>query len=243
MIDEMRDSVMYWLEAEYRANTPRVAQLASDESPANALRDAIRRLTRRWTNNFDAGAPKLAAWFALAQKDRSDAALRKILKDAGFTVDWRMTAAMNDVMQATVGEQVGLIKSIPQECLAKVEGLVMRSVATGRDLGTLRKDLQKQFGVTRRRATLIARTQNNMASATLTRVRQLEAGITEAIWCHSAGGRVPRPSHVKASKDRVRYNVAEGWLDPAIGKRIWPGTEINCRCFARPVLPGFTPSR
>ena len=27
-----------------------------------------------------------------------------------------------------------------------------------------------------------------------------------------------------------------GDVDPATGKRIWPGTEINCRCYSTPIL-------
>ena len=48
-------------------------------------------------------------------------------------VDWKMTAAQREVMEATIGEQVALIKSIPAQYLSQVEGMVMRSVAAGGD--------------------------------------------------------------------------------------------------------------
>ena len=160
-----------------------------------------------------------------------------MLKDAGFAVEWKLTPAANEVMQATIGEQIGLIRSIAQQHLTAVEGLVMRSVTTGRDLKQLTDDLQHQFGVTRRRAALIARDQNNKATATITRVRQQELGITHAVWVHSHGGKEPRPSHLKAGKEGVVYEIAEGWLDPDVGERIWPGTLINCRCVCKPIMP------
>ena len=237
LVEEMNNSFAYWLKAAYRANPPVMAQ---DRNPAQELRATIRRLALRWQRNFDEAAPKLADWFAQSIYRRSDGAMRSILRDGGFSVKFKMTPAMKDVMDATIAEQVSLIKSIPQAYLTQVEGMVMRSVQAGRDLGPLAKDLQHQFGVTKRRAATIARDQNNKATASMTRVRQVQVGITEAIWVHSGGGKHPRPTHVRAGRDKQRYKVAEGWFDPAVGKNIFPGELINCRCVSKPVIPGFS---
>lgn len=237
LIEEMHASLNYWLKAAYRADPP---ELTQDESPAAAMRAAMRRLSRRWLKRFDVASKELADYFATAVSERSDAALKSILKKGGFAIEFRMTRAQNDVVQAIVNENVSLIKSIPQQYLTQVDGLVMRSVQAGRDLGQLTKDLQEQFGVTKRRAALISRDQNSKATAALTRARQIETGITEAIWMHSGGGRHPRPSHVKAGRDKQRYDVRDGWLDPEVGKKIFPGELINCRCVSKPVLKGFS---
>jgi uncharacterized protein with gpF-like domain len=93
--------------------------------------------------------------------------------------------------------------------------------------------------VTKRRAALISRDQNNKATAVITRVRQQELGVAEAIWVHSTAGKTPRPTHVKAGRERVRYAIAEGWYDPHEKKNVWPGELINCRCVSRAVIPGF----
>lgn len=211
--------------------------MAADDSPARTMRDAITKLRRRWDKRFQMLADELAAWFATATSKRSDLALKTALRRGGFTVKFRMTREMNDVLQATIAENVSLIKSIPEHYLTQVEGAVMRSVSAGRDLASLTKELTEQHGVTRRRAELISRDQNNKSTAVVTRVRQRELGITKARWLHSGGGREPRPTHIRASRARVEYDIAEGWLDPAINRRIWPGTEINCRCVAIPILP------
>lgn len=249
MIEEMAASVQHWVMAAYRNQEPEVSDLAADEllaslaydaSPAMALRKIIRALRRRWSRNFDDGAKKLAEWFATNSKQRSDAALKQILKEAGFSVDWKMTRAMNDVMQATIGQQVGLIKSIPERYLGAVENMVMRSVQTGGNLKQLSDDLQNQLGVEKKRARFIARDQNMKATASMTRVRQVEAGIKEAYWVHSSAGKEPRPTHVAASKARVKYDVTKGWYDPAEKRHIFPGELINCRCVSRSVVPGFT---
>lgn len=163
-----------------------------------------------------------------------------MLERGGFAVEFKMTRAMNDVLQATVKENVSLIKSIPERYFAQVEGAVMRSVAAGRDLHSLSEALQKQHGVTKRRAHLISRDQNNKATADLARARYVELGIENARWLHSAGGKEPRPTHVRASRDRVVFNIREGWYDPHEKKHILPGQLINCRCTMVPVLEDVT---
>ncbi len=240
LLDEMHRSLVYWLTAHYRANEPEIAKLAQDDSPAVNLRNAFRRLARRWTRRFDDLSDDLARYFAQQTAQRSTAALQSMLKRGGMSVRFRTSRAVNDAVQASIAENVGLIRSIAQQHLTAVEGHVMRSVQMGRDLGTLSTALQDQFGVTKRRAALIARDQNNKMTAVITRTRQLEAGIQEAIWVHSHGGKVPRPSHVRAGRDKVRYDVATGWFDPDEEKFIFPGELINCRCVSRPVVLGFS---
>lgn len=236
ILAEMHRSVVFWVKAAYRANPPEMAQ---DASPAKELQGTLKDLADRWEKRFEEGAKELGAFYAQAMADRSDAALKAILRKAGFSVKFKMTRTMNDVLQATIGEQVGLIKSIPAKYMLDVQGSVMRSIQKGGDLGELAKELQYDYGVTKRRAALIARDQNNKATASFNRVRQTELGITQAEWRHSGGGKKPRPSHVKAGRDRVRYDVDKGWFDPHEQRFIFPGELINCRCVSRSVIPGF----
>ncbi|WP_229183981.1 minor capsid protein [Bradyrhizobium oropedii] len=235
IIDEMNNSVRFWLKAAYRQNTPVMAQ---DRNPAEELRIAVEELAKRWQRNFDNLAPRLAEYFAQAVHLRSDAALRATLRKSGFTVKFKMTPAMRDVMDATITEQVSLIKSIPERYFTQVQGIVMRSVQTGRDLGQVTKDLQEQFGVTRRRAETIARDQNNKATTAMTNARQQSLGITEGDWVHSGAGKHPRPTHV--AMNGKRFDLKKGMYDSAVGRWIMPGVEPNCRCFWRPVIKGFS---
>lgn len=239
LIDEMAKSVSFWLTAAYRANQPEMAQddLKYSGSPARALSEVMKRLSRRWNKRFDDASGELARYFARDMVERSDKQLEAILERAGFTVKFKMTAAANDVMQATIGEQVGLIKSISQQYLSEVEGLVMRSVQTGRDLGYLATELQTRYGITKRRAAGIARDQNNKATASITRARQKELGVDQAVWLHSSAGKHPRPTHV--AMDGKRYDVDKGMYDSAAGRYVLPGELINCRCVSKSVIPGF----
>lgn len=239
LIQEMQSSVLYWVQAAYRKKPPAMMSIAADESPASFLKRTIKELADRWLKKFNEAAPKMAAWFAQAQNDRSSEAMKKILRDGGISVEFKMTSAMRDIRDASIAENVSLIKSIPSQYFTEIEGLVMRSVMRGGDLQQLTNDLKSRYDITRRRAVLIARDQNNKMSAAFTRAKNIEAGITEAIWMHSGGGREPRPTHVKAGRERQRFNVAEGWYDPHEGRKIQPGELINCRCVSRPVIKAF----
>lgn len=234
MVARMQRSVMHWVEMAYRA---REGDIAQDASPAAAISAIIRRLTRYWLKKFSDMAPKLADYFSQSVFTRSEAALKQILRDGGISVPFTMTRSMQNVLTATVQSNVSLIRSIPKQHMQQVETLVMQSVQAGRDLATLKKALQKQFGVTDRRAALIARDQNNKATSMLTRARQVDLGITEAVWMHSHAGLEPRPEHVKMNGKT--YDIRKGMWDPKEKKFVLPGELINCRCTSRPVLPGL----
>lgn len=235
LVEEMAASYEHWLKARWRAKPP---EMAADASPAKELERELKRLSRRWKGRFDEAAEEMAEYFAKATSQRSSAAMRSILKRGGWSVKFKVTDAMRDVMNATIAENVGLIKSIPEQYHRQVEGMVMRSAVAGRDLKSLTGELMDRYRVTRRRAEFIARDQQNKMTASFTRVRQLEIGITEAVWLHSAGGRRPRPTHVRQSGKR--YDVQKGWWDPAVREYIWPGILPNCRCVSKPIVKGFS---
>lgn len=234
LVRELSDSVTYWLTAQWRSDTPE-ATLATDASPAAGLRAAMGKLSTRWMRKFNDGADRLSKLFADKTLSYSDSRWTKQLRDIGFTVRPTMTASMQDAYSAVIGEQVGLIRSIGAQYLVQVQTLVMQSVQTGRDLSYLHDQLRDRYGITKRRAALIARDQNNKATATFTRTRQRDAGITQARWRHSHAGKEPRPSHVAA--DGKLYDVDKGML--LDGVWTWPGVEINCRCTSEPVIPGL----
>lgn len=232
LIDAMNRSVSRAILATYRADPPEMAQ---DESSPVLLRGVIARLSRDWGRRFDDFAASVGSKFAKDAIGSADRSFAAGLKKAGFTIDWKMTPAANDIMRATIAEQVNLIKSIPAEYLTQVQGITMRSVQVGRDMGAMARELEHQFGVTKRRAATIARSQSNIATASITRARQQELGIDTAIWLHSAGGRVPRASHVAMSGKP--YKIAEGVI--LDGEKVWPGTAINCRCVSKSLIKGL----
>jgi SPP1 gp7 family putative phage head morphogenesis protein len=216
-----------------------IAQDAKRRKPSRSklLRTALERWGGLWSNRFDNMALSIATDFATRNRKATDASMRKTLADAGFTVKFKPTAASVDAFEAVIAENVGLIRTIPQKYLSDVQVVVWQGVMDGSDLRTMSKEIREKYGVAHRRAALIASDQNHKAKAAMERARRKEAGITEAIWQHSGGGVEPRETHLKM--DEKRYNVEEGMYDSAVEKQIWPGTEINCRCTDRAVVPGF----
>lgn len=231
VIDEAHD-VKEQTNAEQRKDRRRIADKGL---PADELQKAVRRLSRRWQRSINRGAEDLADHFAQAAADRGTRQLKTILGKAGIAVPFRMTPAQRDIIKSTVHANVALIRSIPAKHFAGVEQIVMESVQTGRDLGSLSKKLQRQFGVTKRRAALIARDQNSKATCALTRARQSELGITKARWKHSRAKKHPRKSHIAA--DGKLYDIKVGMLID--GEYIFPGEKINCGCTSQSVIPGF----
>jgi SPP1 gp7 family putative phage head morphogenesis protein len=233
IVSLLNTDVLRELRSAYTDNAP---EMANDASPARILGAVIKTLARRWQQRLEAAGPELAKHFSKSVSQRTDASLKAALRRTGMVVAFRPTRAQNDVFQATVGQNVALIKSIAQEHLTDVQGIVMRAIQSGHDLGQMTKALEEQYGVTKRRAALIATTQSALATASMNKVRQVEVGITKAIWRHSHAGRVPRPSHVAA--DGKEYDVTKGMF--LEGVWVQPGEAINCRCYSRAIIPGLS---
>lgn len=231
LIDEMARSIEHWIALAYKDAPP----LAADANPLKAMQKQFKALAARWIKRFDEAAPKIAEAYLKGSFKATDSAMRQALKDAGWAVKFEMTPAMRQAFEASLAENVGLIRSIPEQYLQQVQGAVMRSFTRGRDLESLVQSLKAIYPVASKRAELIARDQNNKANSVVTQARQLELGIVEGIWMHSHAGKHPRPTHVEM--DGKRYKIAEGMWDSAVGRFIFPGEEINCRCTCRSVLP------
>ena len=230
-VKAMHDDVAREIEKLYAAKPP---EMAGDESPAMAMRGLMARLGRKWLGKFDTLSQELADYFAKSSLQRTDAALKSILRRGGFSVKFQMTREVNDILQATIGENVSLIKSIASQHFTEIEGLVMRSVTAGRDLKSLADGLQQRYKVTRHRAAFIARDQNNKATANINMARQTALGITEGVWRHSRGGNHPRPDHVRFSGTKFSLKKGHDFGD-GFGS-VLPGQAINCRCTWSPII-------
>ena len=236
LVAEMAASVEYWLTAQ-RKDAPPI--LASDALPSAEMQAEVQRLFEQWRKRFEAEAPKMAGAFVRSQFSATNSAMRQALRDAGWSIHFTMTPAMRDAFEASLAENVGLIKSIPARYLQEVEGIVMRNYAAGRDLKSMAAEIRGRYKVAANRAVLIARDQSNKANAVVQAARQTELGITEGIWLHSHAGKTPRPTHV--AMNGKRYLISKGMYDSAVKKWIHPGELVGCRCVGRSVLP-WTPA-
>lgn len=214
-----------------------IAMDAERKNPSVLLRKALQKWGGLWAKRIDSLSSELARRFAGKATAATQASMMSALDRAGFTVKFKPTARSVATFEAVVAENVGLIKSIPQQFLKDVESAVWQSVMKGGDLATLTKTIQDKYGIAYRRAAFIARDQNNKATAAMENTRRMEMGFKEAFWLHSHAGKEPRPTHV--AMNGKRYTLSEGMYDSAIKKNTWPGVEPNCRCNSRAILPGF----
>lgn len=234
LVRAMSDEVETVIESHYSRAEKRIAQ---DDSPLNDLKSAMSGLARKWQKRFNEEAPDQAKRFINETARHGTRTAQARMKAAGMTIKFTPTRRMQDVLTAAVAENTKLIKSISAEYLDDVAGIVNRGVMAGRDRGQIAQELRARYGVTKRRAALIATQENRNVTTAMNRERDLSLGLEEAYWVHSGGGREPRESHVKAGRERLRFRIAEGaFID---GKWIMPGQEINCGCSYRPILKGW----
>lgn len=143
-------------------------------------------------------------------------------------IDPRLDPGTTGVLDAFRSENVRLIRSIADQQLEEVEGVLRENF--GLRIEELSSLLQERFGVTESRGDLIARDQTLKLNGQLTQTRQVAAGINEYIWTTSRDERV-RPEHEERDGQTFRWDVP-----PEDGQ---PGEPICCRCTAFPLISGL----
>lgn len=144
------------------------------------------------------------------------------------------SARLKEMMKAAVNENVALIKSIQSQYHEGVRQAVMRSITSGEGRQAIIDHLVEKEGQTLRRAENIAKDQTRKIYTTVTREKCLSGGLNKYIWNHSGGGAHPREMHQDLDGQICDYN------NPPVtneqGERNNPGDEINCGCYATPVI-------
>lgn len=237
MVERMQRVTVRELDKLYRSpEAPAVAMDASFSSMAARL---VRELTRRFTALFVDRAGGLAKAWAEGISRQSAVGLGQSLKDVSGGVTLKtdvISGAVADVVKASIKQNVALIKSIPREYFLEIEGEVMRSIQTGRGMADLQPFLEKRYGITKRRAALIARDQTSKATAAINRARMQGLGVKKFKWLHSMGGKEPRPLHKNVLNGNVYSFDDPPVIDERTGEKGFPGQLINCRCRMVPVI-------
>ena len=135
-----------------------------------------------------------------------------------------------DLQKAWVTQNVSLVQSIPTQFHSQLDTIIRNGVFNGDSVKSVADKIEKQFGVTKNRATLIAQDQILSANARLTQARAQEIGVKDYEWATVGDSRV-RPEHAELNGRRFSFDKP-----PAEGN---PGTPIRCRCRANLILPEF----
>lgn len=145
---------------------------------------------------------------------------------------------LTDQLKLFASQNAQYIRSMPVQELERVSDIVQRGLQEGKRFTDVAKEIQKSFGITDRKARLIARDQTAKLNGSLTKLRQQEIGVELYTWQTSGDERV-RDSH------RVMDGKTCKWSDPTVylkdGKWVkrptsathnHPLVDINCRCAA-----------
>ena len=178
----------------------------------------------------DGTAEQISAW--------NKAQITMVMKQ-GLGVDiYQAEPWLAQELQIFTVNNVNLIKSSNAAFLKQVETVVYDGMRRGlrheeiakQILGSGKDELGKvsKFKNAKNRANLIARDQVNKLNGQLNELRQENAGVKSYIWRTNVDGR-ERASH--NHWNGMEFTWAKG---SPIGTN--PGDEIQCRCYAEPVL-------
>ena len=125
-------------------------------------------------------------------------------------------------------ENTSLITKMTADYKNGVGEAVQRGLRQGQSTVTITKALEKQGGLTKNRARLIARDQVGKLNGQLTELKQTNLGVRSYTWRDSGDSRV-RPTHI-SNNGRVFT-----WDKPPFSTG-HPGQDFQCRCYAEPNL-------
>lgn len=162
--------------------------------------------------------------------------------------DYYSGGVYKELLGQWVSDNVDLIRTIPSSSLDAMKEIVYDGYMKGTTTTGIVKAIQKQYGMDKRHAKLVARDQVAKINAAITQYQQKDAGITQYKWSTSKDERV-RKGDKKANGiiDPMGDNHArlEGkifrWDTPPLvdrkrGRACHPGQDYQCRCCAIPVF-------
>lgn len=223
-------------------------QVGVDASISSQARIVMNKLKAKFVQLFASNASSIANQMLSKTMKNSQSSLHASLQQLSGGLSLKTSVVppgMNDIVKASVNENVSYIQSIPEAYLTKVSTAVMRSITTGTGLNSLLPEIQKYSAESKRKTQLLALDQTRKAYNNINKIRMQAIGIEKFQWVHSASSQKPRKSHIKlaAPPDNIysfndlpiinQEQVDSGSQAPERGI---PGQAINCRCTMIPVI-------
>jgi uncharacterized protein with gpF-like domain len=241
MIDRMRAEAMRDIVACLDEHLPEDAVM--DASPANQVQMVFNALQKKWAQAFGRIANEMAWQFIDEVSDDSEVKLRDSLKELSgdLVLDTSiLTTKLHDMLDASVKENVGLIKRTNGKYLDAMQGDVMRSIQTGEGLKDLIPALNKRGVEVRNWAQNVALDQTRKAFNGLNKGRMEALDMDEFEWIHGGGSNHPREYHRDVLDGNIYKLSDPPVIQEARGKtpqvKGIPGQLPFCRCTMRPVF-------
>lgn len=168
---------------------------------------------------------------------------RVVKKTLGINIleDYYKGEAYAESLKKWVAENISQIKSIPSETLGNLEQTILNGYRSGATIGQMKKEIQSEYDVSKRKAELLARDQVATLNAQVTKMQQTDAGVKKYKWSTSKDSRV-RDCHAELDGQTFSWDdPPEMWYDTKdgrvyTGRHCNPGEDYLCRCVAIPVF-------
>lgn len=232
MIADVEKEINAWLDADHVEK-----YFATDRGVTDDIKVKFKHLWKKWEKIFAEKAESVVDVF-INQSDKANSAsvhasLKKL--SGGLSLGTRkLDYDSTQVAKAAAAENVGLITSIPQEYLNRIEGAVYRSITHPEGRDYLQREIMRTNQVTTRRAAMIAGDQTRKVNMALTAGRMQKVGVKKFEWVHVPSSQ-PRKLHVHLDGKVCSWdNPPIIQKDPEI--RGYPAQLINCKCQCVPVF-------
>lgn len=198
---------------------------------ADSIARALQFLLGKWLSPVARqAAESIAAEFVRIQVSVNSRGRRSV----GIDV-FSNSQQARDYLEAATFQNAMLITSIPAQYLEQVQNIVMTNMRAGMRPSFIEKALSQQFGVTSRRAKMIARDQTAKVQGELNKRKQTAAGFQFFRWVDSHDQRVRHRHREIADKVTDHGKGVYRWDDLPLsdkGEPIQPGSDYQCRCVA-----------
>jgi len=137
-------------------------------------------------------------------------------------------------IQSLILETQEWVKTLRDDNLKYFNNNVLRAMTQNKSLDEVISEFDMNYRKRKNYAKFIARNQIANYNGMLSKVRAESFGIDKAVWVTSRDERV-RSSHV--DRDKKEFDLSVGLYSEIDKKTLLPGTDYQCRCIYRFVLP------
>jgi SPP1 gp7 family putative phage head morphogenesis protein len=196
---------------------------------ARDLANIISSVAKRWENIINFSLPVATQMVSGVDQAHRERFYNSVEQSIGINLNGIIQEeGLQPTLDARIAENVSLIQTIPDKYFADIEQIVMEGTQRQQSAQKLIQAIIDKSKSTRARAKLIARDQVQKTNAVITQARQEALGVEEYVWRTSEDERV-RDSHRRKNGRTYR------WDDPPADTG-HPGWDIQCRCYAAPVI-------
>jgi len=170
---------------------------------------------------------KIATKVTIKAVKRNKSLWKAKLKNFGIDIKGKSSfKGEADYVKSRIRTNTKLIANLRDEYIERLSIDLSNAYEQGRPAKQLAKDIQQSFGISSRRAKLIARNETKNTNCQLNIKQAIELGFDYGTWITSIDGR-ERPEHKAHNNKKFKIGVG---LDDGKGGKEQPGDAINCRC-------------